>query len=199
MTGLPAAAAASLLLAVAACDPVSLREENEAAGFNGGFEVVQPVRGIDGARQGLPANWYFHAEPLLEGDAELSLDATDPFGGGGRSLRLDVQEADSVAGAHTTGLFQVVPARALGTYRVGFSLKIRDARALVVIRSESASEATPGRVEAYDEVHTGRDTWRRFEYVYSVPEGFENIRFELNVIRPGTVWLDDVGIEEIAT
>lgn len=196
MTGLPAAAAASLLLAIVACDPVTLREENEAAGFNGGFEVVQPVRGIDGARQGLPANWYFHAKPLLEGDAELSFDAAGPSGGG-RSLRLAVQKADSVAGARTTGLFQVVPARPLGTYRVGFSLKIRDARALVVIRSESASEATPGRVQVYDEEHTGRDTWRRFEYVYSVPEGFENIRFELNVIRRGTVWLDDVRIEEI--
>jgi len=194
----PAAAAASFLVVLAACDPISLREENEAAGFNGGFEVVQPVRGMDAAPQGLPANWYFHAKPLLEGDAFLSLDPAGPPEGG-RSLRLDVQEADSVAGARTTGLFQVVPARPLGSYRVGFSLKIRDARALIVIRSENASEATQGRVQAFDEEHTGRDTWRRFEYVYSVPEGFENIRFELNVIRPGTVWLDDVGIEEIAT
>ena len=191
-----ATAAAVLLTPLGACDPISLREQNEAAGFNGGFEVVQRVKGVDGVQGGLPANWYFNAEPLHEGDAEVALDGHEPVEGL-HALRFEVHEADSVAGAHTAGLFQVVPAEPLRTYRVSFWLKIRGARALVVVRSENASSATPGRVQVFDEAVAGPEKWRRFEYVYGVPEGFDNIRFQLNVTRPGTLWLDDVRIEEI--
>lgn len=187
----------ALVALTGACDPISLREQDDAAGLNGGFEVVQQSRGIEGVKGALPVNWYFHGRPLQNGDAELSLDPLDPPEGR-QSLRLDVHEADSVGGERTAGFFQVVPAEPLATYRVALWLKIRGARALVLIRSESASEATQGRVQPHDEAATGPDTWRRFEYIYGVPEGFDNIRFELDVTRPGTVWVDDVRIEEVA-
>ncbi len=189
-----AVAAASLLLG--ACDPISLREVDEAAGLNGGFEAVVPLRGVDGVHGGIPVNWYFHGRPLQNGAAELTLDTESPPEGR-YSLRLDVQEADSVAGARTPGFFQVVPAEPQVTYRISFWLRIRDARVLLVLRSESASEATRGRAQPLDEAAAGADRWRRFEYIYSVPEGFQNIRFELDVTRPGTVWVDDVRIEDV--
>jgi hypothetical protein len=34
-------------------------------------------------------------------------------------------------------------------------------------------------------------------YTYTVPAHYSNIRFELNVMAPGTVWVDDVRIEPL--
>jgi hypothetical protein len=180
-----------------ACNPISLREVDEAAGPNGGFEVVRPIRGVDGAPEGLPVNWYFYAKPLLEGRARLTLDRNDPAEGL-QSLHLAVEETDSVAVRRTGGLFQVFPAIAGRNYRVSFRMKIAGARAIVMVRSESVSAATEGRVAAFDETDAPADAWRAFQWVYTVPEGYDNLRFELNVVRPGSLWLDDVRIEEIA-
>ena len=44
---------------------------------------------------------------------------------------------------------------------------------------------------------SGDDTWREFVYTYTVPAHYSNIRFELNVMAPGTVWVDDVRIEPL--
>lgn len=195
--GRPLRAAAMLAaLAATACDPISLREEDPAAGLNGGFEVVRPVRKVEGARQGLPVNWYFHAKPLLNGDATLSFDR-EGAAEGTQALQLAVEKTDSVAGRRTVGLFQVVPAEEGRNYRVAFRLRISGARAIVIARSENASAATSGRVGAFEETDAPADSWREVQWVYSVPEGYDNIRFELNVVRPGTLWLDDVRIEEV--
>ncbi|HSM37683.1 MAG TPA: hypothetical protein VK837_14875, partial [Longimicrobiales bacterium] len=129
-------AAVAVPVLLTACDPISLREVDEAAGPNGGFEVVRPIRGVDGAPEGLPVNWYFYAKPLLEGGARLTLDRSDPAEGL-QSLHLAVEETDTVAVRRTAGLFQVFPATAGGNYRVSFRMKIAGARAIVVVRSES--------------------------------------------------------------
>ena len=42
---------------------------------------------------------------------------------------------------------------------------------------------------------TDTEEWRRFRYVYKVPETDGSLRFELRVVRPCTLWIDDVRIE----
>ncbi len=49
--------------------------------------------------------------------------------------------------------------------------------------------------EIIDAETTGDGIWREFIYTYTVPEHYSNIRFELNVLAPGTLWVDDVRIE----
>ncbi len=51
--------------------------------------------------------------------------------------------------------------------------------------------------EILDEEETGTDVWRQFEYVYDFPATDDTIRFELGIMRPGTLWIDDVRIEEV--
>lgn len=67
------------------------------------------------------------------------------------------------------------------------------------IRSEKPKVAPPGILEVLGERELGTNEWRRFEYVYTVPETYCNIRFEVNILQPGTLWIDDVRIEDVGT
>ncbi len=148
-------AAILAVLVMMGCRPLSIREESESAGFNGGFEIV---------RSGLPVNWYFHYPPIKNRDVEISVDTTDAIEGR-QSLRFVVHKADpSTRGYRTAGLFQVLPTESLRTYRVSFWLKNRGCRMRLLIRSEKPSEAPPPNIEILGEAETGTDTWRRFEY-----------------------------------
>jgi hypothetical protein len=180
--------------------PPSIREKSESAGFNGSFEIV---------KSGLPVNWYIHYPPIENGDAELSLDARDAIEGN-RSLKLIVHRAEPVGGWRTAGLFQVTPAKAKSSYKVSFWLKNQGCKIRVIIRNEGKDPIFgPSKVEKEDlakhppirkslgEEETGANTWRQFEYIYAVPETDGSIRFELNILQPGTLWIDDVRIEEV--
>lgn len=183
-------AAILVVLVMIGCRPLSIREESESAGFNGGFEIVE---------SGLPVNWYFHYPPIKDRDVEISIDTTDAVEGR-KSLRFVVHKADPAArGVRTAGLFQVLPAESLRTYRVNFWLKNRGCTMRLLIRSEKASEAPPPNIEILGEAETGTNTWRQFEYTYTVPETYGNIRFELNILQPGTLWIDGVRIESVPT
>ncbi|MEN8376635.1 MAG: hypothetical protein ABFS34_14405 [Gemmatimonadota bacterium] len=65
----------------------------------------------------------------------------------------------------------------------------------VFIRSESPSTSAPPLEVFLLEERTGVDEWRRFDYAYAIPEGYDNLRIELNVLTPGTVWVDDLRVE----
>lgn len=39
--------------------------------------------------------------------------------------------------------------------------------------------------------------WRQVEARYTVPERFERLRFQFNVLAPGRLWLDDVRVERV--
>ncbi len=69
----------------------------------------------------------------------------------------------------------------------------------LLIRSEKANESPPPNIEILGEAETGTNTWREFEYTYTVPETYGNIRFELNILQPGTLWIDGVRIENVPT
>ena len=41
------------------------------------------------------------------------------------------------------------------------------------------------------------DTWQQFEKTYTIPPKMTAIRFEMNILQPGTFWIDDIKIEKI--
>jgi len=145
------------------CAPMSIREESKSAGFNGSFEIE---------RSGLPVNWYFHYPPLKNKDVEVYLDPGNAADGN-QSMKLTVHRVAG-SGWRSPGLFQVVPASALHTYKLTFWLK-----------------GQAGEVSVFP------NTWRQFECLYTVPDGYQNIRFELDIVRPGVIWIDDVRIQEM--
>ena len=171
------------------CAPMSIRQKSDSAGFNGSFEIVE---------SGLPVNWYFSYPPIKNGDVEISLDTMDVVEGG-QSLKFIVHRVDSRPGWRRPGLFQVRPAKAKRSYKVSFWLKNQGCKFALTLNSEKPKEAPPANRRILGEEETGANTWRRFEYVYTVPETYYNIRFDLGVFQPGTFWIDNVKIEEVLT
>lgn len=182
------AAAALMSLIVAGCTPISVIERDARAGCNEGFET---------ARRGLPVNWYVYAPPMKKGDVDVSLDETEAIEGK-RSLRLEVHRPASTPGWRAPGLFQVRPATAGRSYRVSWWLKNRGCTIVVSVRSEEPLTASPPQRTVLRPADTGNDVWRRFECVTTVPAPYENVRFELSVREPGTLWIDAVRIEDVA-
>ena len=178
------ATAISSAVVLCGCAPISIREKSESAGFNGSFEI---------ARSGLPVNWYFYYSPIKNGGVEISLDTSDAIEGN-QSLKLVSRRVERV---WKPGFFQVLPAKSESSYRVSFWLKSQGCSVSLMLNSEKPKEAPPAIRRALNDEEIGAGTWRKFEYIYTVPESYENIRFELNIIQPGTLWIDDVRIEEV--
>lgn len=177
-------------------------EKSESAGFNGSFESV---------KNDLPVNWYLYAPQIIKnGDVEIALDAEDAVEGK-QSLKLLVHKADPVGGWRSAGLFQTLHSVEAGqSYKVSFWLKNQGCKVRLTIKNERGHShrgltevekkdraANPPIKKVLGEEETGTDTWQRFEYIYNVPETDGSIRFELNVIESGTLWLDDVQIEKV--
>ncbi len=168
---------------------ISVREQDDTAGFNGSFEVV-------GSRY--PVNWYFYKRALDDGDAVVAVDTAEPIDGA-QSLKMVVYRADPDDGKRDAGLFQVRDAQAGQTFRVSFWVKNQGCRFRVRIDSDTPESRQPRNPirETIDAETTGDGVWSQFVYTYTVPQHYSNVRFELNVVAPGTLWLDDVRIEPL--
>ncbi len=92
------------------------------------------------------------------------------------------------------GLFQEINAEPGKTYRVLFSIKSEEAEFLVTIGGISAFE---GHTETLVRSSETIPEWRRFEYEYTMPPEYDRMRFELSVLRAGTLWVDDVEISGV--
>ena len=149
-------------------------------------------------KSGYPANWWVHHRPLDDGDGELSFDTADAVDGT-QSLKFVVYRANPVGGWRSPGLFQVSDAEEGRSYRVSFWLKNRGGEIRLLITSSTSESREPRtpikKIIAAEK--TGDDSWHQFVYTYTVPAHYANIRFEINIVVPGTVWIDDVRIEPL--
>jgi hypothetical protein len=193
-------AALVALVTVSGCVVPGMGRKDRSLGFNGSFEIV---------RSGLPVNWELSRYPVKRGDAEFALDTTDPVDGD-QSLRIVVRRIAADQWGEPF-LFQVREAEPGVGHAVSFWLKNRGSRAALIIKNEeryapffglSDEEkrdyaAHPAVRAVLDESKTGADEWRRYQYVYTVPETDGTIRFELRILRPGILWIDDVRIEPV--
>jgi hypothetical protein len=90
-------------------------------------------------------------------------------------------------------LFQSSQAQEGRAYRISFWLKTREA----VIRLRICSEALNPSPNPIIESINAEDEWRQFVYTYTVPAHHDSIRFEINIIAPGTMWIDNVRIDPL--
>jgi len=116
---------------------------------------------------------------------------------GTRSLKFVVHKVNPVGGWRSPGLFQVSHSEEGRSYRISFWLKNRGTKIRLGITSEAGESREPRTpiIEIIDAEKSGDDAWRQFVYTYNVPTNYGNIRFEINFVAPGTVWIDDVRIE----
>ena len=167
------------------CTKMSEQIHDKTAGMNGSFEFTD---------SGLPVNWLIYTPTTIPtGDYELIIDTIE-YKDGKQSLKFLVHECSPTGGWHSPGLCQQYNATPGETYKVSFWVKNEGSEFRVKIGGVSAFEGQ------YDTVVKSRESihdWKLFEYDYKMPREFETIRFELNVLKPGSFWIDDIKIEGI--
>lgn len=165
-------------------DKMSETIHDESTGFNGSFEVT---------KSGLPVNWIIYAPTTIPtGSYDLIIDTTE-YKDGKQSLRFLVHECSATGGWHSPGISQEYSASPGNTYKVSFWFKNEGSEFRVKVGGVSAFE---GQYDTAVESKESIPDWKMFEYDYKMPMEFETIRFELNVLKPGSFWIDDIKIEE---
>jgi len=160
---------------------------DKTVGMNGSFEVTE---------SGLPVNWLIYTpETIPTGDYELIIDTTD-YKDGKQSLKFLVRECSPTGGWHSPGFFQEYEAIPGELYRVSFWVKNEGSEFRVVIGGVSTFD---GKYETIVQSKQKIDTWKHFEYNYKMPleKKFDRIRFKMNILNPGSFWIDDIKIEGI--
>jgi hypothetical protein len=173
-------------ISLVACGKFSETIEDDTVGVNGSFEVTE---------SGLPVNWLIYSPKTIpEGDYDLIVD-TSEFKSGKQSLKFFVRECSSVGGWHSPGLSQQWDAIPGETYTIEFWVMNEGAEFIV---NFGAVTEFDGRMETIIRSDEQISNWKRYSYKYTVPSKFKQIRFELNVLKPGSFWVDDVTIKRDA-
>jgi hypothetical protein len=175
--------------------PAGAMSEIVTTGYNGGFEVT---------KSGLPVSWFFYTPRTVpDGDFDIVMDKSD-FKEGEQSLKFAVRKCDSRGGRLSPGFFnefhvenhnppgpfETKPGE---TYRVSFWAKNAGSEFVFKARGVAALAGDPGVVIRSKE---SIDQWRRFECTYTIPPKMW-LRLELNVVQPGTFWIDDLQIVRV--
>lgn len=180
-----------LLLPVAILSLVSCSRKmsesvhNEQAGFNGSFEY---------AENGMPANWLLYtARTTGSGDFDMVLDTIDPKDGA-QSFKYVVRSCEAKGGRFSPGMAQEAVVEPGIKYRVSFWVKNEGTEYTVRLSAVNAFGAEQGPVHQSSE---SNGQWTQYTYDYTIPASMNKLRFELNVLKPGVLWVDGVSIEKI--
>jgi uncharacterized protein (TIGR03067 family) len=175
--------------------PAGAMSETVTTGHNGGFEVT---------KSGLPVTWFFYTPRTVpKGDFDIVMDTTD-FKEGEQSLKFVVRKCEPTGGRLSPGFFnefhvenhnppgpfETKPGE---TYKISFWAKNAGSEFVFKARGVSATKGDPGAIIRSKETF---DEWRRFECTYTIPPQMW-LRLELNVVQPGTFWIDDIQIVKV--
>ena len=164
------------------CEKMSESVIDESVGINGGFEVT---------RDGLPVNWLVYTPATIpSGDYDLVIDTVE-YKEGKQSLKFIVRDCAPTGGWHSPGFSKEYEATAETTYRVGLWVKNDGSRFRAKVGGVSAFE---GEYETIVEAGDSIPEWRHYEHLYAMPEEFDRLRLVVNVLSPGTFWVDDITI-----
>jgi len=165
------------------CNKLSETIHDDKAGMNGDFEVV---------KSGLPVNWLFYTvNTVEEGDFEIIIDKEE-YKEGLQSLKFEVKDCSAIGGNKSPGLcqeFDAIPGQA---YKVSFWVKNEGAE--FIARIGGCAPKT-GNVETIVKSKDSTVDWQLIEHEFIIPREYESMRFELNVLQPGSFWVDDIRIE----
>jgi hypothetical protein len=164
----------------------SIAERDPSAGFNGSFEKII---------HGLPANWTIYAASDYQKNYYLSFD-TLFVKDGKQSLKFEVLSVDTSninQAWRRPGLNNRIDGTEGDIFKVSFWIKNSGCKFKIKI-------GVPGSdMNSKDIINTKKDftEWTYFEQDYTVQDHLPFFRFELNILSPGTFWIDDVQIKKI--
>ena len=170
------------------CQQLSEKVEDPAAGLNGGFEIDQ---------RGLPVNWIMYTPKTVKAaDFDIIIDR-ETFKEGQQSLKFEVRRATGQIGWHAPGFtnefFDV--GRFYGPAQYRLSFWIRNSGAEFIVAGGPVS-LKGGDMRTLVRDNSSTDGWKQYEYTIEVPEE-QWLRMQLNIISPGSFWIDGIKIEKI--
>jgi len=171
-------------LVLSGCTNFSKIIHDESAGMNGSFEVIE---------SGLPVNWLVYApETIPTGDYDLIIDTTDAKDGN-QSLKFIVRDCSPVGGWGSPGITQQYYANPGEQYKISFWIKNDGSRFTV---STGAVSPMNGEMVSIITSSDKIDDWKQYAFDYTMPadQEWDNIRFEMNILKAGTFWIDDIKI-----
>lgn len=174
---------ALLTLTTSACmKEFSETVQDEKAGLNGSFEI---------GKNGKPVNWLLYTQKTTgSGNFSLMLDQNISKDGK-QSLRFDVSECSAEGGWKSPGLSQELKAEPSADYVLRCWVKNQGSEFSIRFNGVSAFEKSDGPELRSAESH---QDWQKIELHYKMPENMERLRMELNLLKPGTFWIDGIEI-----
>jgi hypothetical protein len=155
-----------------------------SVGMNGGFEHT---------KSNLPFNWIVYSPSTIPtGNYELSFD-TEDFKEGNQSLKFLVHECSAVGGWRSPGITQEYPAKPGESYLISYWVK-NDGCSYTV--TAGGVDAKTGHYETIDSSHDRSRSWKFVKHEFKLPRKHKRVRFELSIRSPGSLWIDDVKIEQ---
>ena len=174
------------LLAGCNINPYSSVNEDKSAGFNGSFEIV---------KEGLPVNWNIYKPTVDTAQAKFFFDTFQPPQGK-QSLKIVVSKCSSEGGWHSPGIFQEMPAETGKTYLVSYWIKNQGCKYMIRMDCFIAGTEDVNHPKKWITYSDTIPDWQRFEYEFTFSNDLNQLRFELNILSPGTFWIDDIRIEK---
>jgi len=169
------------------CTRMSKQIRDKTAGTNGSFEIT---------KSGLPVNWLFYTpETVPKGDFDIIIDTTE-YKDGKQSLKFLVRECSPVGGWWSPGFCNEYKALPGEIFRISFWIKNNGTDYQIRIGGVSV---TTGKYDTIVRSKEPSETWQYYEYYYTIPENMKAIRFEMNILQPGTFWIDDIKIEKVGS
>ena len=176
------------LLVLTGCMQMSEKETDESAGINGGFEIT---------KNGLPVNWLMYTPNTVpDGEFKIIIDK-NVFKEGKQSLRFDVVNCSSKGGWHSPGFTNEFSDSGQfeeeGVYKLSFWIKNSGTKYQVNAGGVAPLEGDMKvLVESTEEI----EEWKYLEYKINIPKD-RHLKMELNILEPGTFWIDDIQIDKI--
>ena len=178
----------NLLFFVVGCNgQMSEFEKDKSAGINGGFEIC---------KNGLPVNWLMYTpKTVTEGDFKIALDSK-LYKEGKQSLRFDVKKCSSTGGRFSPGFtsefMEFGKFKGEGRYKLSFWVKNKQSTFKI---SAGGVSINKGNLNKLIEENKDINNWKHLEYFIDIPKN-NWLRIELNIIKPGTFWIDAIEIEK---
>ncbi len=177
-----------LIFLLSGCTQMSEVVIDKSAGVNGSFEV---------SINGLPVNWLMYTPKTVpDADFNIVLDK-ETYKEGLQSLKFDVKKCSSIGGWKSPGFTNEFTEngkyKGEGLYKLSFWIKNNGTKFIV---SAGGVSALKGDMKTLIEGNDQIDGWKLFEYQIDILK--DNwLRMELNILQPGTFWIDDIKIEKM--
>ena len=172
-----------VILLLISCQSNELFKHNDDAGLNGGFETTD---------SGYPVNWAFFPNPESDGIFRVSVDQTKAQEGE-QSLELTSNQNEKTVGFRSRRV-SVEPGK---TYHISFAVQ-NDCCSLKVRRIVQDGSGTDNRrSEIIVDTSSVSSDWETLEETLLVSEGERNVMLVFLVDGLGTLWVDNVRVEEV--